>query len=68
MIVVDTEVTPTTDNPTKLMIHIVKRKPDGSMGDETLCGKLWDHPVVTAKDICEECQDVAKKEGHDWKL
>ena len=67
MIIVDTETTPVVSTPTELLIHIVKRNDDGSLKDETLCGKLWDHPVVSAKEICEECQEVAKREGHDWK-
>ncbi len=61
------EVQPVTGSPTKLLIHIIKRKSNGQLGDKTLCGKLWDHPVQTAKDICEECQEIAKRDGHDWK-
>ena len=45
---------------------LIKRKPDGSMEDKTLCGRLWDHPVVTAKNICEECKKVAARNGYDW--
>ena len=56
----------TTGKAVELMVHIIKRKPNGDMGDETLCGKLWDHPVVTSKNICPECEEVAKKEGHKW--
>lgn len=64
---IETKVKPSTGNTTKLLIHIVKRKPDGSMCDETLCGKMWDHPVVNSKDFCEECLEIAERDGHDWR-
>lgn len=64
----DTLTEKTTDKAVELLIHIVKRKgPDGELSNETLCGKLWDHPVVTSKNICPECEEVAKKEGHQWR-
>ena len=64
---VKTKTKPVSSKPVELLIHIIKRKPNGDMEDKTLCGKLWDHPVVTSKNICEECQDIAKREGHDWR-
>ncbi len=65
---IQTETKPVISKPTELLIHIIKRKPDGAMGDKTLCGKLWDHPVVTSDNICPECEDIAKREGHKWRL
>jgi len=64
---IETETKPTTIKKTKLLIHIIKRKPNGDMENKTLCGKLWDHPVVTAKDICEECKEIAERDGHKWR-
>ena len=66
MIETKTQATPSTGNAVELLIHIVGRNPDGSMKDETLCGKMWDHPVQTAIDICEECKEVAARDGHKW--
>lgn len=44
-----------------LLIHIVPRDEDGNMTDKTLCGKLWDKPVETSKNICEECKRIARE-------
>ena len=55
-----------TTYPTKLLVHIIQRDEQGNMKDKTLCGKLWDHPVQTAQDICEECKEIAERDGHKW--
>ena len=66
-LVVKTKTKPVTDNSTKLMIHIVQRDENDNMKDKTLCGKLWDHPVVITKEICPECKEIAKRDNHDWR-
>jgi len=66
--VIETKTKTVIGSPTELLIHIIKRdKSNGPLGDKTLCGKLWDHQVVTAKDICPECKEVAERDGHKWK-
>lgn len=62
-----TKTKPVTSKRQELLIHIIQRNKDGSMKDETLCGKLWDHPVVTSKEICPECEEIAERDGHKWR-
>lgn len=67
--VTETKPEMVTGSPTKLLIHIVKRKgPGGEMEDKALCGEMWDHPVMNSKDYCKKCIEIAERDGHDWRL
>lgn len=56
-----TAAPPSTRRPR--LIHIVKLNPDGTPGDEALCGYLWDHlyPKGAPAHLprCQECVDEA---------
>ena len=68
MIKTITKATLSTGNSQKLVVHIVERtSPGGSLKDTALCGKMWDRMANTAKDLCEECEEIAAKNGHDWR-
>ncbi len=66
-VVVEQETELETTKRTPLLIHIVKRDKSGNMEDETLCGKRWDHLVVTTKNVCPCCEEIAKRDNHRWR-
>jgi hypothetical protein len=60
---VETKTVTETKTPTKMLVHIIPKDKNGDMEDKALCGKLWDHPVMTAKEICKACVKIAKERG-----
>lgn len=64
----ETKTKPIVDTPVELLIHIIKRDDSGEMEDKTLCGKLWDRPVVSSKNICSECKEIAERKGYKWSM
>ena len=59
------KASPSKGQGIELLVHIVKRKANGDMEDITLCGKLWDKTTPQARNICEECKEVAKRCAYD---
>lgn len=59
---------PSSGKGQELVVHIIERKHEnGPLKDRALCGKLWDKPVGTTRNLCEDCERIANRDAHDWR-